>query len=75
MNSFAAYIVAFALFYFCLALILWSVEEGVYWRRVLIGMRARRTNPWEILTFSFVAALFAAMAQGLANFFLFLMTL
>lgn len=75
MNSFAAYIVAFALFYFCLTLILWSFDEGVYWRRVLTGMRAYRTNPWEIITFSFIAALFAAMAQGLANFFLFLMTL
>jgi hypothetical protein len=74
-HSVAAYLVAFSLFYFCLTLILWSFDEGDYWHRTLRGMRAHRTSPWEIITFSFVAALFAAMAQALANFFLFLMTL
>ena len=75
MNAVAAYIVAFALFYFCLTLIFWSFDEGDYWRRKLQDMRAYRTAPWEILTASFIVALYAAMAQGLANFFLFLMTL
>lgn len=75
MHSILVYLVAFVLFYICLSIVFWLADEGDYWRRRLQGMFAYRSTPWEILTVSFIAALGSAMAQGLANFFLYLLSL
>ena len=75
MHSVLMYLVAFVLFYICLSIVYWLVDEGDYWRRRLQGMFAYRSTPWEILTLSAITALAAALAQGLANFFLYLLTL